>query len=137
MKASKLTPEMETRKWKPGESGNPAGRPRKRPISDSYLAMTEQELPEELRDSLRLKKGATYRDAIALGQIRSAIKGKTEAAREIREAIEGKVTQRISLTDSEGDDLPAAGDGAGEFAQRISELTNAIRDRLAQRKGAG
>jgi hypothetical protein len=137
MRAGKLTPEMEARKWRPGESGNVSGRPKKRPISDSYLALAEQEMPEELCVSLRLKKGATYRDAIALGQIRSAIKGKTEAAREIREAIEGKVTQRIALTDSDGDDLPAAGDGPGEFAQRLSELTDAIRDRLAQRKGTG
>jgi hypothetical protein len=87
------------RKWAPGQSGNPSGRPRKRPISDRYAEMVETVLPDDLRNAVGLPKGATYGDAIALSQARQAIKGKPEAAREIREAIEGKTTQR----DHEGD----------------------------------
>jgi hypothetical protein len=51
-------------------------------------------LPDEIRMALSLPAGATHGDAIALAQARQAIKGKTEAAREIREAIEGKAMQR-------------------------------------------
>ena len=41
-----------------------------------------------------LPRGATHGDAIALARARQAINGKTDAAREIREAIEGKSAQR-------------------------------------------
>ena len=88
--------------WKPGESGNPSGRPKSRPISDRYQACAEKRLPEDLRMMLKLKKGATYGDAVALAQFRAAIKGKSDAAREVREAIEGKATQRLEHSGAEG-----------------------------------
>lgn len=56
--------------------------------------MVETVLPDDLRNAVGLPKRATYGDAIALSQARQAIKGKPEAAREIREAIEGKTSQR-------------------------------------------
>jgi hypothetical protein len=89
------------KKWVPGQSGNPSGRPRKRPISDRYAEMVETTLPNDVRAALRLPEGATYGDAIALAQARQAIKGKPEAAREIREAIEGKSTQRDQETEGQ------------------------------------
>jgi hypothetical protein len=86
--------------FQPGQSGNPGGRPRKRPISGRYAELAETELPEALRKELSLPKGATYGDAIAMGLVRAAIKGETGAAREVREAIEGKATQRIEIADT-------------------------------------
>jgi hypothetical protein len=88
------------RPFQAGKSGNPGGRPRKRPISGRYLEIAETELPKALRKELALPRGATYGDAIALGQARAAIRGKTDAAREVREAIEGKATQRIEIADT-------------------------------------
>jgi len=82
------------KKWQPGQSGNPSGRPHKRPITDRYEQILETLLPDDIRRALGLPKGATHGDAIALAQVRQAIKGKTEAAREIRESIEGKTAQR-------------------------------------------
>src|SRR5271156_3164991 len=81
--------------WKPGQSGNPGGRPKKKPISDRYEYIAEIKLPEDVRALLKLAPGSTYADAAALQQFRSAIKGDTSAIREIREAIEGKATQTI------------------------------------------
>ena len=93
-----LTPEMEERIWKPGVSGNPGGRPKKKPITDRYEALLEQALPDELRLALKLQTGATYGDAIVLGQARSALKGKTDAAKEIADRVEGKVTEQVELS---------------------------------------
>jgi len=82
------------RPWRPGESGNLSGRPRKRPISDRYAERAEAALPEEERLKRGLPRGATYGDALAFDQFNAALNGRTEAAREIREAIEGKAAQR-------------------------------------------
>jgi hypothetical protein len=46
-----------------------------------------------------LAAGATFGDAIALTQARQAIKGETSAAKEMREAIEGR---SITQADFEG-----------------------------------
>jgi hypothetical protein len=35
--------------WKPGESGNPTGRPKKRQLTECYEAVIEQAPPEDLR----------------------------------------------------------------------------------------
>jgi len=82
-------------RFKPGHSGNPGGRPKKRPISDRYEACAEEPLPDDLRRIMKLRKGATWGDAVAISQYRAALKGKPDAAREIREGIEGKATQRL------------------------------------------
>jgi hypothetical protein len=87
--------------WKPGESGDPAGRPKKRPISDRYNFLVEMRLPKKLRLELGLWKGATYADALAMRQIDAAIAGNCQAAREVREAIEGKSNQRLETVDAE------------------------------------
>lgn len=88
-------------RWKPGESGNPGGRPRRRPISDCYAERAETALPEEERIKRGLARGATYGDALAFDQFNAALNGRTEAAREIREAIEGKAGQRMEIRESE------------------------------------
>jgi Family of unknown function (DUF5681) len=73
--------------WQKGQSGNPSGRPRK-PITEAYAAIAEQKYPDD-------PLGRTYAQLIAEGQFNAAIKGKTEAAREIREALEGKTPAAI------------------------------------------
>jgi hypothetical protein len=63
--------------------------------------MVETTLPDDIRNAVGLPKGATYGDAIALSQARQAIRGKPEAAREIREAIEGGTSQREHEADGQ------------------------------------
>jgi len=55
---------------KPGQSGNPSGRPRMQPISDRYAHIAEEKLPENIRKKLKLGPGATYGDATAAAQHR-------------------------------------------------------------------
>jgi hypothetical protein len=87
-------------RWKKGQpSPNPGGRPKKAPISDAYTHHVGMPLPDDIRSKLRLPKGATWADAMALGQLRSAVKGNTVAAKEIADRIEGRVTQPISGED--------------------------------------
>jgi Family of unknown function (DUF5681) len=81
-------------RFPPGQSGNPGGRPRKRPISDLYAELAEAELPEKERIKHGLPEHATYGHGIAMVMFRAALEGKADAAREIREAIEGKTGPR-------------------------------------------
>jgi hypothetical protein len=88
--------------FKPGQSGNPGGRPKKRPITERYALVADLPLPDAIRRQLKLEPGATWGDAAALGTFRSAVKGNWGASREIREALEGKSTQRVELTGESG-----------------------------------
>jgi len=83
--------------WGPGQSGNPGGRPKKQPITERYAILAETPLDDRLLRTLKLPKGSTYADAAALGQFKAAIEGKTNAVREIREALEGKSTSRVEV----------------------------------------
>ena|SRR5436853_4742479 len=80
--------------WKPGQSGNPSGRPKRRPITDSYIEMADQELPPEMCQRWGMKPGSTFAHALARGQFINAIKGNVKNASEIRQAIEGNATPR-------------------------------------------
>jgi hypothetical protein len=73
--------------WPKGISGNPSGRPRK-PITDAYADLADQKYPGD-------PKGRTYAQVGAEGQFNAAIKGKTEAAREIADRLEGKAVQPV------------------------------------------
>jgi hypothetical protein len=73
--------------WPKGISGNPSGRPRK-PITDAYADIAEQKYPGD-------PKGRTYAQLAAEGQFNAAIKGKTDAAREIADRLEGKAVQAV------------------------------------------
>jgi hypothetical protein len=86
--------------FKPGNPGGP-GRPRKRPQSEAYDSVLQMELPMEVCRAMKLEKGSTWADAIAIAIARKAITGDVAAAKEMREAVEGKATQRIELTSPE------------------------------------
>jgi len=79
---------------RPGENRNPSCAPNKLPISGLYAEFARKTLPDELRLELHLAEGANYGNALARGLFDAAIKGSIPAAREIREAIEGKANQR-------------------------------------------
>lgn len=81
--------------WKPGQSGNPSGRPKRQPISDAYRKIADKPFHEKTK--ARKQRNATFAEHAAHQQFLRAIDGDTRAITEIREAIEGKATQRIEL----------------------------------------
>jgi hypothetical protein len=88
--------------WQPGERVPGAGRPRKRPLSEAYDSLLRQPLPEAERKALGLPKGTTWAEAIAAARARHALRSSgVESAREMREAVEGKATQRFELMPGE------------------------------------
>jgi hypothetical protein len=69
-----------------------------RPITAALIRVGESKLPERERKKLGLGPGATWFDGIAAGMVRAAVRGDAAAAREIREAIEGKAPLHVELS---------------------------------------
>ena len=95
------------RRGKPGESGNRSGRPRRSQISDRYEPLAEVRLSKQARNTLKLppevkRRIKTYGDLLAWSQFQSGIKGKTEAAREIADRIEGRAGRRVEMAGPDG-----------------------------------
>lgn len=99
-----LPPGMEERKWKPGESGNPNGRPRKKPITELYERILSD--PENLA---QIERAVTK--ALSKGQMAMVLQ-----LREMTDRIEGKVMQPIEadITVNLADAIAAARKRAGE-----------------------
>ena len=69
--------------WQPGQSGNPGGRPKRKPITELYeQILADPEAVEELRSAIR--------KAIKTGQMAMVLQ-----LREMTDRVEGKVTQPI------------------------------------------
>jgi hypothetical protein len=99
---------------KPGEVRNPLGINGQRPYSQAMKKMSDEPMPEVLRamlnDQVRIllgkKKmedlfspGISWSDANALRRhIKAVVDGDTRDAVEIREAVEGRATQRIEFS---------------------------------------
>jgi hypothetical protein len=91
--------------WKPGQSGNPGGRPKKRPVTDEYFQILGETVPEELRTKINrqfkqelLPPGSTWARAGALRRaIDSLIEGGHMASKEMREATEGKAPMWLEI----------------------------------------
>src|SRR5271155_3124598 len=79
-------------RWKKGESGNPSGRPKSKTLSEAYKNMLEELVPNDA-------EGRTWAELIAEGQIRDAVKGNVQAAREIADRTEGRARQAIEFED--------------------------------------
>ena len=92
--------------WKPGESGNMSGRPKRKPLTDAYAALLDKPIPPDMARQLKLDESTTYAQVIAMSLVREAVKGKVQAAAEVADRVEGKITQPIS--GPEGGAIPIA-----------------------------
>lgn len=81
--------------WKPGQSGNPAGRPKSKTLSEA--------IRERLAEECEFQPGLTWAAAIAERLCRVALYGggpgenSTAAAKEIADRTEGKARQPLEL----------------------------------------
>jgi hypothetical protein len=104
-----------------GVSGNPGGRPRKKPITEYYAAFAGvqvSELPARIRKKFKDCDDLNLIAAGALGLFVAMGEASHSAAKELREGIEGKLTEKIDLTIDVNRD--------------VVERLKAARDRLAK-----
>lgn len=121
---------------KPGECLNPEG-------GRSHVAYKQKLLSAAYREELARvdpKTGKTIAALIAEGQARSAVRGNTFAAKEIREVMEGRTPQRIqidatmemNLANATEDELNAI---IFQYVERIGELPSPPPDELPGKGG--
>jgi Family of unknown function (DUF5681) len=79
-------------RWKKGQSGNPSGRPKSKTLSDAYRNKLEEPVPND-------PEGRTWAELIAEAQVRDAVRGNVQAAREIADRTEGRARQAIEFED--------------------------------------
>jgi hypothetical protein len=82
--------------FKPGQSGNPAGRPKSITLSESFRRQLSQVVPND-------PHGRTFAEVIALRVCVAAAQGDVSAARELGDRTEGKARQAIDVDMSVSD----------------------------------
>ena len=89
-RAGAAVPNSEATRSKPGQSGNPGGRPKTAPLSHACRELLASVLPDDA-------EGRTFAEAIAetLGQ--KALAGDIRAAQEIADRAEGKPRQSLEI----------------------------------------
>jgi hypothetical protein len=80
-------------RWKKGQSGNPGGRPKSKTLSDAYRNKLEEPVPND-------PEKRTWAELIAEAQVRDAVRGNVQAAREIADRTEGRARQAIEFEDT-------------------------------------
>lgn len=110
---ARALPPVETR-FKPGQSGNPSGRPKVgRPVSTAYAELldTPGETLKAQLEEFRRRRGDKFcaADMVAIGMLTSAVnpsnRGQTAAAGEITDRTEGKVPSTTVLSGADGGPL--------------------------------
>ncbi len=98
--------------WKPGQTGNPNGRPKGTSLTLTLRKLLDTPVPG---------KDITYAEAVIRRLVAEAMKGNTKAANIILERIDGKVPQAITGMVSEGNP-----DGAIMFNVTIPEARERV-----------
>ena len=105
--------------WKPGQSGNPGGRPSMKPITDALRA--HGEAPYSGKEAKY--KGLSNAQVLAVKQFELAIDtGDMRAATEIMDRIEGKTVQVTQLQGANGGAIQVESLSPEENERRIAEL---------------
>ena len=109
---------MVEKMWKPGQSGNPGGRPKRKVLTDAYTALLDQTISPDVARKLQIKESSTYAEVIAMALVREAVKGKVNAAAELADRAEGRVMERVQVNRM-GDPLA---DLLAEFQREYEEI---------------
>lgn len=88
------SPEFEQRKWKPGQSGNPKGKPSNRKILNEILEKFGVEYPED-KDGKKSK--LSRNEMLVLATYRLATKGNAAALNQLWDRIDGKVKLPVEV----------------------------------------
>lgn len=92
--------------WKPGQSGNPKGRPKKgeawADVANDLLDSKEINIKMKMTDGstkrLNIEADKSFRHAVIIGQIKQAMDGNVQAAKELADRTEGRSKEHRELS---------------------------------------
>lgn len=103
------TDQLRAHDFRPGQSGNPGGRPKKLPITDYLKIQLEQPIPPAMLNAMRESARSaflevygpspTFGQMLAFKLVQMAAKGNMLAMNTLLDRTEGKVTQKVSGED--------------------------------------
>jgi hypothetical protein len=91
-------PNSEATRFRPGQSGNPSGRPRKT-LTEAYKDLLDTKYPND-------PEGRTYAQVIAMSVLELAAKGNIRAAIEAADRTEGKVASQNEVSGANCEPIP-------------------------------
>ena len=89
-KTGRVVPGGEATQFRPGQSGNPGGRPKTAPLSHACRDLLSRNIPND-------PQGRTYAEAIAEALVEKAVAGDIRAAQELADRAEGRARQSIEI----------------------------------------
>lgn len=105
-------------RFKPGQSGNPGGRPKEKPVTDELRRLMDREVPND-------REGRTYAEVLAQAILHAALKGKVDAARELLDRIEGRVPHSVAAVV----ETPRENLTREQVEERLREILHRARER--------
>ena len=109
-------------RWKPGQSGNPKGRPKK---ADCLTSLLKEEIeridPEDA-------EGRTHKQLIVLATMTLAKRGNATALKEVWERMDGKTANKLEIQDSPNAILLAKALSRKELQELNERLQRAVND---------
>ena len=130
--------------WKPGQSGNPKGRPKNRVPEilerilgkakakkifglsqaevDSWESTVLTLTAEQLKDMVKFENCPAYPKNLAIAILTDMKKGKTTTIDKLRERQFGKAVQRVELTGKDGQDFMPKNITTTEAKELIEQL---------------
>ena len=76
--------------WKPGQSGNPLGRPKRKTLTSIMGSLLDAPCPYDL-------SGRTWGEVVVAATLELAVKGHAVALKEVWERSDGKLRQSVSF----------------------------------------
>ena len=101
--------------WKPGQTGNPNGRPKKVKDWADAIRLVANEPDEEEPNKKKIRK-------LAEQLFRDAMGGNVTASKEIGDRLDGKPVQGIEASGPDGGPIESADVSARELARRMLSL---------------
>jgi hypothetical protein len=101
-------------RFKPGQSGNPGGRPRN-PISDAARRLASRRFEDD-------KERRSWAEMMVLAVAKQAAKGNVQAFAVLADRIEGKVVSKMELGGPQGGSIPIEYKSPEENEARLAEL---------------
>jgi len=105
--------------FKPGQSGNPGGRPKTTPLTDALCELLNKPYPGDAQHR-------TLAQVIAAAQVTRAAKGSIAHFNAVADRVEGKPRQMMELAGPDGAAIPV-------FVENLDERLRALIDRARTR----